>query len=391
MFDLSYNPKLTFKNTTEFIIKDTSNYLGFSNNKINIYQPLDLSANGIIKFGNSLQIKDGSLNVVTINSTDIDTSANINLLNDNPEVTFRNGKELLIKDSSSYIGFSNNEINIYQPLDLSANGIIKFGTNIQIKDGTSTVVTIKSTDIDTSANINFLNIAPEITFRNDTEFKIKDTTNTYIGFDDDINIYQPLDLSPNGIIKFGSNLQVKDGSQNVITINSIDIDTSANLNLLNGTPEITYNNQLKFINNTYADNSSNPIIIYNTSGNNYEKKYLQKVTLPKDTSSNIYLKNIIETNDDTLTFTGKIASYYKQNTNTRYSANFLFDGYSRDTADPGIVNTIFFNLNTLYSDDSTNKWTINNITLSGKDLVIEIYGDSNKETHWIISVESVSI
>ena len=54
-------------------------------------------------------------------------SDNITLLNDTPNIKFTTGNELIIKDTNNYIGFINNNIKIYQPLDLSPNGIIKFG------------------------------------------------------------------------------------------------------------------------------------------------------------------------------------------------------------------------------------------------------------------------
>ena len=390
LIDLSYNPKIIFKDNIELIIKDSSNYLGFYNNEINVYQPLDLSCNGNIKFGSSLNFKDGSQNVVTINSTDIDSSANLNLLNGNPEITFTTGEELIIKDTSNYLGFYNNEINVYQPLDLSCNGNIKFGSSLNFKYGSNNVISINSTDIDSSANLNLLNGNPEITFTTNDELIIKDSSN-YLGFyNNEINVYQPLDLSCNGNIKFGSSLNLKYGSNNVISINSTDIDSSANLNLLNGTPEITFDSKLNFINNDTTDTSSNAIIIYSLGNTKYEKKYLHKVQT--DTSTNIILKDIIDNSKNTLTFTGKISSYYAQTANIRKSANFLFDGYSRDTGSgSSVINTVYFNLNTLYSDDTN--WTINSIDLSGTDLVLNIQGWPivTTKTQWIISVESVSI
>ena len=78
--------------------------------------------------------------ITDINSNTINSPGNLNFLNDNPFITLNTGKELIIKDTSNYIGFINNNIKVYQPLDLSANGIIKFGNNnLLIKNGNSTV------------------------------------------------------------------------------------------------------------------------------------------------------------------------------------------------------------------------------------------------------------
>ena len=60
------------------------------NNKINVYQPLDLTTTGIIKFGaNNLHVNNGTSDVVIFNSSTIDSSANLNLLNSNPSITYK--------------------------------------------------------------------------------------------------------------------------------------------------------------------------------------------------------------------------------------------------------------------------------------------------------------
>ena len=194
-----------------------------TNDTTSIITVLDLSANGIIKFGSkNLHINNGS-DVVVISNDIIDSSANLNLLNDTPFITLKTGKELIIKDTSNYIGFINNNIKIYQPLDLSTNGIIKFDINIKINNGISDVISINSATIDSSANINLLNDTPFITFKNTSELKIKDDLISYLGFNDNIIVYQPLDLSPNGIIKFGTNIKINNGTSDVISINSAGI------------------------------------------------------------------------------------------------------------------------------------------------------------------------
>ena len=210
----------------------------------------------------------------------------------------------------------------------------------------------------------------------------------YIGFlNNNIKFYKPLDLSANGIIKFGSNLQINDGSFNVISINSTSIDTSANINLLNNTPEIKFNDRLKLYNTTYSDNSSNAILVYNTSSNDYEKKYLKKVTIGiTDISMNVYFCNIINNSTDSLTFTGKIVSV----SDISHSSHIIFQGYSRIIDG---TNTVFFTTNILFSSYPTN-WTITTMTLINNNLVMVISDDpiiSAKTSNWVISLESISI
>jgi hypothetical protein len=210
----------------------------------------------------------------------------------------------------------------------------------------------------------------------------------YLDFsNNNIKFYKPLDLSANGIIKFGSNLQFNNGSFNIITINSTSIDTSANINLLNNTPEIKFKDRLKLYNTTYSDNSSNPILIYNTSFNDYEKKYLKKVTIGiTDISMNVYFCNIINNSMDILTFTGKIVSV----SNITNSLHIIFQGYSRIING---INTVFFTTNILFSSYPTN-WTIRTMTIINNNLIMIISDEpiiSNYTSNWIISLESISI
>jgi hypothetical protein len=210
----------------------------------------------------------------------------------------------------------------------------------------------------------------------------------YLDFsNNNIKFYKPLDLSANGIIKFGSNLQINDGSFNVITINSTSIDTSANINLLNNTPNIIFNDRLKLYNTTYSDNSSNAILVYNTSSNDYEKKYLKKVTIGiTDISMNVYFCNIINNSTDSLTFTGKIVSV----SDISNSSHIIFQGYSRIING---TNTVFFTRNILFSSYPTN-WTIRTMTIINNNLIMVISDDpiiSAKTSKWVISLESISI
>ena len=210
----------------------------------------------------------------------------------------------------------------------------------------------------------------------------------YLGFsNNNIKFYKSLDLSANGMIKFGSNLQINDGSFNVITINKTTIDTSANINLLNNTPEIKFKDRLKLYNTTYSDNSSNAILVYNTSSNDYEKKYLKKVTIGiTDISMNVYFCNIINNSTDSLTFTGKIVSV----SDISNSSHIIFQGYSRIING---TNTVFFTTNILFSSYPTN-WTIRTMTLINNNLIMVISDDpiiSAKTSNWVISLESISI
>ena len=210
----------------------------------------------------------------------------------------------------------------------------------------------------------------------------------YLGFsNNNIKFYKPLDLSANGMIKFGSNLQINDGSFNIITINKTTIDTSANINLLNNIPEIKFKDRLKLYNTTYSDNSSNAILVYNTSSNDYEKKYLKKVTIGiTDISMNVYFCNIINNSTDSLTFTGKIVSV----SDISNSSHIIFQGYSRIING---TNTVFFTTNILFSSYPTN-WTIRTMTLINNNLIMVISDDSiisAKTSNWVISLESISI
>lgn len=206
----------------------------------------------------------------------------------------------------------------------------------------------------------------------------------YIDFlNNNIKFYKPLDLSANGMIKFGSNLQINNGSINVITINSTTINTSANITLLNATPEIKFNDRLKLYNTTYSDNSSNAILVYNTSSNDYEKKYLKKVTISNtEISKDVYFCNIINSFNNILTFTGKIVSV----SNFINSSHIIFQGYSRIINN---INTVMFTTNILFS--SNPDWTIKTMRLENTNLVINILDSSIITSDWIISLESIFI
>ena len=118
--------------------------------------------------------------------------------------------------------------------------------------------------------------------------------------------------------------------------------------------------------------------------NDYEKKYLKKVTIGiTDISMNVYFCNIINSPTNILTFTGKVISI--SNTN---SSHIIFQGYSRILNG---INTVSFTTNILFSSDPTN-WTIKTMRLENTNLVMEISDNSNTTlSNWIISLESISI
>ena len=346
------------------VINSTILYVDLISKKTSIDNPIIIN--------NKLQItnQDGSFNYLLSSNGKFEA---ISLNIDIPEIEIVN-----------YISLNNDNIKIYQPLDLSPNGIIKFGSNLQINNGSSNVITISSTSIDTLANITLLNTTPNIKFTTGNELIIKDISN-YLGFlNNNIKVYQPLDLSANGIIKFGSNLQINNGSFNVVTINSNTIDISANITFLNNIPEIKFNDSLKLYNSTYSDNSSNAILVYNTSSNDHEKKYLKKVIINNtEISKNVYFCNIINSPTNILTFTGKIVSVADMN-----SSHIIFQGYSRILNG---INTVTFTTNILFSSDPIN-WTIKTMILENTNLVMEISDNINTIlSNWIISLESISI
>ena len=330
-----------------------------------------------------------------INTNTIENINTNNIVSDNANINITNSSILYVdlinkKTSTNNQIIINNKLQIINQ-DLSFNYLL---SNDSIFKGNSLNIEIPNIKIegyiiDTSANINLLNGGPNITFTTGKELIIKDTT-TYIGFlNNNIKFYKPLDLSPNGIIKFGSNLQINDGSFNVITINSTTIDTSANINLLNNTPEIKFKDRLRLYSTTYLDNASNAILVYNTSFNDYEKKYLIKVTIGfNNTSMPVYFLNIINNPfNDILTFTGKIVSKSQYQSENSYSSHFIFQGYSRMIN--GISN-VTFTITPLFS--SLPILTITSMTLIGNNLVMVIV-DNNPLiiTNWIISLESIYI
>jgi hypothetical protein len=330
-----------------------------------------------------------------INTNTIENINTNNIVSDNANINITNSSILYVdlinkKTSTNNQIIINNKLQIINK-DLSFNYLLSNDSifkgnslNIEIPN-----IKIKGYIIDTSANINLLNGVPNITFTTGKELIIKDTT-TYIGFlNNNIKFYKPLDLSPNGIIKFGSNLQINNDSFNVITINSTTIDTIANINLLNNTPEIKFKDRLRLYSTTYLDNASNAILVYNTSFNDYEKKYLIKVTIDfNNTSRPVYFLNIMNNPFNILTFTGKIVSISQSSITNSFSSHIIFQGYSRIINGTNIV---YFTTNILFSSYPIN-WTIMNMRIENNNLVMEIL-DNNPTiiTNWIISLESIFI
>ena len=189
----------------EMNVIDNSNnqYIGFDTNTktVKIYQPIDLSSNGTIIFGNSLNITDSSGTLVKINRTSIDTSANIILRNNNPTIKIVSGEMGIIDNSNNILaGFNTitNTIKFYQPIDLSnikfPNNTLTFSDSLNsnyliLDKPTNKVLFKKPIDLET------------IEFSND-ELLIKDLSgNNFLGFNrltQRINFYKPTDLSGGG-------------------------------------------------------------------------------------------------------------------------------------------------------------------------------------------------
>ena len=182
------------------------------------------------------------------------------------------------------------------------------------------------------------------------------------------------------MLKYGAVLPISGLSSKNNSVRNINknLSTSSSTSLINTYPtDPTFNsvvtNQLISNNITLKTNNTNQPII---NHNNYEKKYVVKVTTTgiKD----VYFKNILNSPNEQITFIGKIISRDENNN----IASFQFSGYSK-------LNVVNFTVNTLYSDDPIN-WKIISIYINNVDLVIQI--SSNQiSTNWVISVESISI
>jgi len=269
----------------EMSVIDNSNnkYAGFNTatKTIKIYQPIDLSANGTILFGDSLKVTDSSGTIVTINRTSIDTSSNIIMRNTNPTIKVVSGEMKVIDNSNNiYAGFntSTKTVKVYQPIDLSANGTIIFGDSLNVTDSSGIIVSINRTSIDTSSNIIMRNTSPTIKIVSGEMDVIDNSNNIYAGFNTatkTVKVYQAIDLSANGTIIFGDSLKVTDSSGIIVTINRTSIDTSSNIIMRNTSPTIKIvSGEMKVI-----DNSNNNYFGINTvsqSINAYKLFEMQK-------------------------------------------------------------------------------------------------------------------
>ena len=92
--------------------------------KTSIVTALDLSNNGLIFFDDSKKIifNNGSVNVMSINSSTIDSSANLNLLNSNPSITFNTGSKLLFNNGSvNVMSINSSTVDLLPNLNLLYN------------------------------------------------------------------------------------------------------------------------------------------------------------------------------------------------------------------------------------------------------------------------------
>ena len=277
---------------------------------------------------------------MTINSDGIDLSSKLKFNSSNSEIgftsaiNFNNGSSnVLTLDNSGNLTFNN------------ANSDIKFTSAINFNDGTNNIMTINSDGIDLSSNLKF------------------NSSNSEIGFTSAINF--------------------NDGTKNIVTINSDGIDLSSNLTFNNNSAQINYQSELML---SKKQNNNLPILSYNinsNSSNYYEKKYLINSIIDASGTSILLCKNILNSQNEQLTFIAKIISRDLDNN----SSHFTIEGYSRHTTTNN--NEITFVLNTLYS--SNVNWTITNINISGLDLQIELQSNQTTQTKWLISIESISI
>ena len=394
----------------EMIVNDLSGtkYTGFDtfSKTVRFYQPIDLSGNGNILFGLGINFADSFGSVFKITRQLLDTSANIFLRNPNPNITVVSG-ELTIKDLSNniYTGFNTTTKNVrfYQPIDLSANGNILFGSVVNFSDISGSVVKINRQSIDTSANIILRNPNPTITFSNKTELLIKDASgNKFLGFDSSnqiIHFYKPTDLSgggggigdASGITFNNPTFNFSDTSGNnyfQLTNSTKSIDISATIILNKKIPTINYKEKLTLQSTTCNEVYAAPIVKYNIVSenvNNFEKKYLAKTSIIGGTGVvQYYFRDVIDSMNEQITFRCKVISRDGSNN----SASFIVDGYTKYTS-PTNINELDYELNILYQSNSN--WKINSFHIYSTDLVMEIESAQTTTTNWLVSIESISV
>ena len=357
-----------------FTITDSNNnkFIGcdITNNTVYIYKPLDLSSNGIINFGDSIQFNNNSNNIVLIKTSGIvinkgslqftpDSSNNIIF---DKHITFNNGTiNVLTVDNFGNLIFN------------TANSKIVFTTGINFNNGTINVLTV-----DNTGNLIFNTANSDIVF------------NTGINFNNGISNVLTVDNTGNLIfntanskIVFTTGINFNDGTNDIVSINSSSVDLSSNLKFNNNSAQINYQSKL-ILSKTLNDNL--PVLSYNINSNStnyYEKKYLLNTSIDSSGTIILLCKDILNSQNEQITFTGKIISRDLSN----HSMHYTITGYSQYDASNN--NKITYTLTTLSS--LITNWTINTITISGLDLKIILQSNQPTKTNWLISIESISI
>ena len=158
---------------------------------------------------------------------------------------------------------------------------------------------------------------------------------------------------------------------------------SSNLKFNNNSAQINYQSKL-ILSKTLNDNL--PVLSYNINSNStnyYEKKYLLNTSIDSSGTIILLCKDILNSQNEQITFTGKIISRDLSN----HSMHYTITGYSQYDASNN--NKITYTLTTLSS--LITNWTINTITISGLDLKIILQSNQPTKTNWLISIESISI
>jgi hypothetical protein len=434
---------IAFTNTLDFNDNSGNNFINLnkSTNLVTFAKPINFVSSGTIRYNGSMDFfnKDINANIVTLTNS-INLNANMILNNSNPDIIVNSG-ELSIRDvnNNKVIGFDGTTI-AYQPLrinnsiDFSGNGIIKYDTTLSFNDGTSNIITfdkngtmdfkktnsnikISSSDLafkDSSNNnilgVNTFNInnrestiktfksfdPKNITF-SENELLIKDDLNiSYLGFNKlnrSIKFYQPLDISgitiapaPITNINFSDpTFPISDTSGGTYLI----FDRNNNVTRVYNPLDFSYGRSIFTVKAVGGnDLSANPIIKYDIYSNTdtFEKKYLAKTQIIGGNGTvEFTFRNIIETLDQQLTFTGKLVSRDSQNN----SASYTFQGFTKykDTNNP---NFLEFELNNLYSSDPKN-WTIQLFNINNYDLKMQIKSAQSTTTTWVVSIDSISV
>lgn len=364
-----------------------------TNQKVTITKDTDIFFDNQVRFYKNSR---PGLPYLTFTDTLLDTSANIRLSDDNPFIQIRNA------DNFSIIDFNNKVLWRIQDIvvDTSANytfnqtnPYISFqdDTKLTFREGTTGFLAMNKTTLESMANIYLTNTNPKITVNYNKSLIFGDISYNYLSInktsiDSSANI-SILNNNPKISIFNGNSLNIGDLSYNFVSINNNLIDSSANLKLSNQQAEISFKSSLKLSQTELQDNSANPITFYkvsNISSDNYfEKKYLAGIIIDSSSNKSIYLKNILDSSDQSNTFTGKIISRDTSNNIMSMTFNGFYDGI-------GVSNVATFFVNHLYTPNPL--WSINDIKISNSvDLIIELNNPLPKETNWNISLESISI